>query len=240
MRTRMKTAFFIALLVVMPGCQTTIHDKTPQEMLSLTVAGLAAVDRYTFTGTTAIYGADASSAKPITFQGSVEDHNRVQVQSSEMTATANIVHHPYSLLKQIEDTANTTEEIAALSSDRTAVLRIEADQAAARRKWITEMNEAFERSVKDDKTAADGHRRLTVNESSRSDYEQERATEISRLRKQLGEMLHSLEVQTSYRLVVDRKRLLPLKLQEHTVLQYKVEGQSQREERKAELAFITD
>ncbi|UVI27862.1 hypothetical protein [Paenibacillus spongiae] len=240
MRTWRKAALLIIGVAALSGCQSTVRDKSPQEMLSLTVAGLAAVDRYTFTGTTSIYGADMGAAQPITFQGSVEDHKRIQVKSNKDNEDIQITRQPFNLLKHIEATAATTELVAANSGERTAVLRIVPDKAASRRTWIKKQNEAFERLVKDDELADGAGRKLSLKAGNRMSYEQERADEISRSRKQLAEMLNTLNVDTTYQLIIDRKRLLPLKLHEHTVLQYKADGKNQREERKSELIFITE
>ena len=51
-------------------------------------------------------------------------------------------------------------------------------------------------------------------------------------------MLSTLQVNSSYRLIIDRKRLVPLKLEENSVLHYRTsDGEHHTESRKTQMTI---
>ncbi|WP_308634514.1 hypothetical protein [Paenibacillus silvisoli] len=227
------------LLLTATGCGSAADNKTPEELLSLSVSGLSGVDKYAFSGDTGIGLTEISPIKAMTFQGTVENHNNVRVKANNPDSVASTIH-PLEFLRQVEASAQTTELLPAESGNRTAVLRIKADEKKSKEMWTTKLRNEFSALEKKVPSASDHgmKSKQSTGSGKSSALDKEWREELSRSKAQLEAMLDSLQVQSQYRLIIDRKKLLPLKLEEKTRLNYKADGQSRTETRVTKLAFM--
>ena len=236
MRKFMAAVTAVALLA---GCSTHSENRSPKELLSLAVSGLTGVDHYRFEGSTGI-SVKGGGEKPVTFQGTVKDHNDIKVQTSSNAKLPGI-GHPLELLKDIEASARSTELVTERSGNRTAVLHIDADEAKAKKQWSDRIRGEFARLEQQ----VPAMPRSAVKQAGagkdprQAAFEREWKDELARSRSKLDRMLKTLKVKSSYTLIVDRTKLLPIRLQEHTELRYTADGAEQQELRKTDMRFAT-
>ncbi|AZN42100.1 hypothetical protein [Paenibacillus albus] len=237
---KLRIVTFGCILLMLPGCGNAADNKSPQELLSLSVSGLSGVDRYAFTGTTGIgFGSGSVESKATSFEGTVENHNQVQLKANENdTMSSNV--RPLELLTEVQKSAQSTELIESESGNRTAVLRIKANEKLASENWRNKLRSEF--SVLEQKmpTAIRAKMKSKQAVAAGKETELEKAwkEELAKSRSQLENMLSTLRVQSDYRLIIDRNKMLPLQLEEQTVLHYKAEGAQQQESRKTVVKFM--
>ncbi|MFC0330755.1 hypothetical protein ACFOLF_02490 [Paenibacillus sepulcri] len=230
-------AIMVLCLTVTAGCASSVEDRSPKELLALTVSGLSGVDHYTFKGTTNIATGDGMVIKPLSFQGTVKDHERLEVKSSDIGSSEDVIH-PLELLKQIEDTASAAELVPAESGNTTAVLLVKTEEKAAAEKWTAKLRSEFKDLQNSMPLAAgSGIRQQSTKAETEASFQKEWQAEITRSGRLLEDMLSTLQVSSTYKLIVDKKRLLPLRLQEHTILRYKTQGEQRQESRISDITF---
>ncbi|WP_274650484.1 hypothetical protein [Paenibacillus humicola] len=225
-----------AAVLLLTGCASGSSGKTPKELLALSISGLTGVDHYRFAGTAAV-SVDGAEEQPVAFQGTVKDHNDIEVQTSGDKPVPGI-GHPLELLKSIEASASRTELAADRSGNRTAVLHIQADEAKTGKLWADRIRGEFarlERRV----PALSGLQSLSGGKGRelQAAYEREWKQELDRSRARLDGMLKTLRVNADYTLVVDRTKLLPMRLQEHAELRYFADGAERSEVRTTDMTF---
>ncbi|RAP78096.1 hypothetical protein [Paenibacillus montanisoli] len=227
------------VLLMAAGCGSAADNKSPEELLALSVSGLSGVDRYAFSGNTGIGLTEISPIKAMSFQGTVENHSNVQVKANKPNTLASAIH-PLEILRQVEASAQKTELLPAESGNRTAVLRITADAKKAKDIWTTRLRNEFSALEKKVPSAlvSKSQSKPGGGNGSESALEKEWMEELARSKVQLEKMLSTLQVQSQYRLIIDRKKLLPLKLEEKTKLKYRADGQTRTETRLTKLAFM--
>ncbi|QYR23671.1 hypothetical protein KZ483_12700 [Paenibacillus sp. sptzw28] len=228
----------ILAFIILSGCTSPTHGKTADELLSLSVSGLSGVDRYAFSGITGIVSADAGNLTPVSFQGIVEDHNQIRVQSDGNIASTGIIE-PLDLLNHVQASAKNTEIVNSESGARTAMLMIETDDTANEKYWRENIRNEFhslQRKAAEPSVAAikDGHHSASLNA-----FRKEWAAELEQSGRQLDQMLSTLRVHTTYKLLIDKTRMLPLRLQEHSVLHYKTGAGQMKETRNSDISFRT-
>lgn len=225
-------------IIFTEGCASPVVHKSPQELLSLSVAGLSGIDRYRFSGETGIETEDRVEVKPTAFQGTVENHNQVQVKSNEAGALTGIIRNPLELLKQVQSSAKKTELLSGESGERTAVLAITSDDKSAAKMWRNNLKEQFMQIANKMPAYSKGNSINANSQFTRDTLAHEWKAELIRSGAEFNQMLSTLQVNSSYRLVVDRKRLVPLKLEENSVLHYRTsDGEHHTESRKTEMTF---
>ncbi|MBW7457551.1 hypothetical protein K0U00_26255, partial [Paenibacillus sepulcri] len=82
-----------------------------------------------------------------------------------------------------------------------------------------------------------GIRQQSTKAETEASFQKEWQAEITRSGRLLEDMLSTLQVSSTYKLIVDKKRLLPLRLQEHTILRYKTQGEQRQESRISDITF---
>lgn len=236
----MRQWILIALLL-MAGCAAPSDDKSPEELLSLSVAGLSGIDHYLFSGATGIAIADGNMPQPLTFKGVVEDHNRIRMSAGLNGSTGEGMpfHHPLKLLEHIQAHADTITLMPSQSGNRTATLRVELDGASARRQWSERLRGEFDKVAGTGRGNAKGKTALANQVNASTDLEREWRKEVDRSRRRLDEMLRTLNVQSTYTVIVDRVKMLPLRLQEQTQLHYEAGGEPYKESRKTDIRLRT-
>jgi len=233
------TVCLLAWVALAAGCDSLTDKKTPKELLSMSVSGLAGIDSYTFVETSGVTSAAGIKSASVTYRGEVQEHNRILLQSEDKHTRS--VIPPLELLTAIEAGASHVELLPSKSGLRTAVLRIDLDPAAAAKQWETQLNDSIARldNLNSPLSQAGGSKALSANGNNSTEFDREWADEIARSKSELSKLLRNLRVESMYMLTIDRKRLLPLKLVEHTVLQYEAKGGKRKELRDSELIFAT-
>lgn len=239
MKANFKLILIISCSIMLAaGCASPVDHKSPKELLSLSVAGLSGIDRYTFSGQTGIETEDRVEVKSTAFQGTVENHNQVQVKSNEVGALTGIIRNPLELLTQVQASAKKTELLKGESGEWTAVLAITSDEKTAAEMWRNNLKEQFKQIAKKMPASAKGNLIKAKSQSARDTFTHEWKEELIRSGAEFNQMLSTLHVNSSYRLVVDRKRLVPLKLEENSVLHYRTsDGEYHTESRKTQMTI---
>lgn len=211
----------IASMVSLCGCGRVGNQRSPEEWLSLSYSGLAATDQYAFTGSISLKTADGLEFKPEIFEGKVVDHQQLTVQTnSEDPLHWNPV--------QVLDALNTANEEVRLVNDtydpETVTLHITEDSNVSKDRWEQRLHQQLDQ--------------LGANAPTKDNpYHLEWSEELTRSRKQLDVLLTSLQAVTEYELVIDRDRLLPLKMEEKTVFSYMHQGKPISEARHTIVRF---
>lgn len=234
----MKLSLLIALLL-MAGCAAPSDHKSPEELLSLSVAGLSGIDHYTFSGSTGIAMADGGMPEPMSFQGVVVDHHRIRMNAGggrgAGTKVSMAAQHPLKLLENIQAQAGTVALMASESGNRTAVLQVELDQAAACRHWADRLRNEFNAVVNAGNSNVRKISARSSDNNASAALEREWSKEVDRSRRKLDGMLRTLKVQSTYIVIIDRVKMLPIRLQEQTMLQYESAGEPFQESRKSDI-----
>ncbi|MBO7744991.1 hypothetical protein I8J29_12350 [Paenibacillus sp. MWE-103] len=227
------------LALALSGCA---HDanRSPKELLSLSVSGLSGVDRYAFSGDTAIGAASGTASRPAAFRGTVQHHDQVSVQTEggadEMPAGV----HPLRLLNDVERMAARAEVVPEASNGQRTVLRITADPAKAAKVWTNRLRSEFallKNKVPANGSAASARDAGTRSQEKPSALREAWDRELDRSGKEFEAMLSTMSVRSTSTLVIDRKKLLPLSLEERTEFRYEANGKPARESRTTRIAF---
>lgn len=212
--------------IILPGCgDQPLVEREPKELLRLSVSGLSGVDAYRFSGQSGVKTGERVT-DVVRFGGKVEHHDQVRLEEASLNQAEHLtVRDPMAYLKQVQREAKRTAIKQEESNARTTVLVIDADPALARKRWVHALSAAFENAIHAARPIP-GHANALSAKTK---------TEIRTSRAQLDEMLRSLSVDTTYRLMIDRKKLLPNSLTETTVLHYARGGRPYSETRQLTL-----
>lgn len=220
-QSKLRLGMAVVALTMLCSCGSMADRRTPEKWLSLAYSGLAAMDQYEFTGSLSVKAAGGAVMKPETFEGKVIDHKQLTVQ----TASQEPLHwNPVQLLETLNrENKNVVIANGTVNAD-TVTLLITEDESVSKRRWenllIQQVNQ------------------VTLNSpTEEGQYKEEWEHELTRSRNQLNEMLSSMQVMTNYELVIDKNRLLPLKMDEKTIFNYKHGKQLVSEERHAAVRF---
>ncbi|REE88659.1 hypothetical protein A8990_108155 [Paenibacillus taihuensis] len=237
---KLQIVTFGCILLILPGCGNAADNRSPKELLSLSVSGLSGVDRYAFSGKTGIgFGDSKLVSKATSFEGTVENHNQVQVRASE-NDMFNTNVHPLDLLTEVQKSAQSTELVESESGNRTAVLHIKANDKLAVESWRNKLRTQFSALEQKVPAALSAKMKSKQVKAAGKETALDKAwhEELTKSKRQLEDMLSTLQVQSDYRLIIDRKKLLPLQLEEQTILRYKAEGTPQQESRRTTVKFM--
>ncbi|QHT61861.1 hypothetical protein GXP70_18995 [Paenibacillus lycopersici] len=233
-----------AVCLALTGCAHA-NNRSPQELLSLSVAGLSGVDRYAFSGETGIGTGTQADRNPSAYQGTVSNHNQVNVQGTGGSMLPS-QRNPLELLNEIEAAAVKTEIIPEESTGQRTVLRITTDPKKTAALWSDRLRGEFsllEKKVPANVSAApqgQGHVQTQAKPLSPADQsalEAEWNGELAHSRRTLESMLATMQAQSTCKLAIDRKKLLPLSLEERTAFRYQVDGKPVEENRTTRLNF---
>ncbi|WP_337098734.1 hypothetical protein [Paenibacillus sp. YIM B09110] len=207
--------------IALGGCGGLTVQREPEQWLSLSYSGLAAMDQYAFTGSMDMSLDGAMPVSPQTFQGKVTDHKQLTLQTN---SGDQLRINPAQVLESLAQSDNLKIDVSDTSEPDKITLHIAEEAASAKGKWEQRLRQQLEA--------------LIVNEPPDSaPYKKEWEQEAERSRKQLEAMLRSMSTKTSYELVIDENRLLPLRLDEHTEFQYEYGGKKASEARHTTIRF---
>ncbi|MGO4543742.1 hypothetical protein AB4Z29_03020 [Paenibacillus sp. 2TAB23] len=212
---------FMLSVSFMTGCSSTGKQRTPEEWLSLSYSGLAATDQYAFTGSMSIKTDEGVSFKPEIFDGKVVDHQQLTLQTS---STDPLHWNPVQVLEALNQ-SNEEVRIAEDNTDPDRVKLIIKESAhLSKERWKQRLLQQVDQ--------------LGANRPAKElPYFQKWSKALSSSRDELEAMLATLEASTEYELVIDRDRLLPLKMEEETLFRYKHKGNPFSESRHTTVRF---
>ncbi|MCM3626345.1 hypothetical protein M3194_03040 [Paenibacillus glycanilyticus] len=218
-----KHTLIAVLLAVLPltlaGCSNASHP--PEEWLNLSIAGLAGTDQYAFSGQTTIYTAEGFATAPRTFKGHIEEHTRLHAQGDD---GEELEWSPIELLQKVKNANKKVSFNEAASSADTVALHVVLNDKDANKLWKEQLQQEM------NKLAA----KAPLEEGA---YKTAWMKEFNDSRKQMDNMLKSLQVQSQYDVLIDRGSLVPLKLKEHTIFHYSLSGQDKQEKRDTNVSF---
>ncbi|MNZ88831.1 hypothetical protein D3C78_1077320 [compost metagenome] len=217
--------FMILLLIgaVLPlyGCSGLSKQRSAEEWLSLSYSGLAATDQYSFSGSMSIKTAGGLEFNPQIFSGKVVDHKQLTVQSG----SEDPLHwNPVQVLGALKNGSRKVSILREDSSADTITLLIEETEASSKKSWEQRLRAQL------DQVGAN------VPQGGGA-YRNEWVKELERSRLQLDAMLNTLQAKTAYELTIDRKRLLPLRMDEKSSLTYLQNGRGASESRYTTVRF---
>ncbi|WP_054028045.1 hypothetical protein [Bacillus sp. FJAT-28004] len=193
-----------ATMLSFVGCATVGDHRSPEEWLSLSYSGLAATDQYDFTGSMSIKTEGGLAFKPEVFEGKVVDHQQLTLQTNSQET----MH--WNPVKVLETLNQSNEEVQIVNDSmnaETVTLLITENENVSKEKWEQRLRQQLDQ--------------LVANmPSGEQPYRQEWMEEMARSRNQLDAMLSTMHASTEYELVIDRTKLLPLKMEEKTSFQY--------------------
>lgn len=186
----------------------------------MSISGLASIDQYEFSGETAVTLPNGVSGKPKAYRGKVIDHEKLIVQSEgESTSEVN----PAKLLAWIQ---NSPKEVSLMKSDQEGLVQLsihmKGDAPAAK---LTEQLQSELTAL-----AADAPKEGAA-------YRKAWEEEFHRSKQQLNEVLKTLRVKSDYKLYVDRNKMLPMQLEEYSMISYVSQGRSHQETRRSRIAL---
>ncbi|GKU78473.1 hypothetical protein [Paenibacillus sp. L3-i20] len=214
-----------AVLQLLFGCTGSSKQRSPEEWLSLSYSGLAAMDQYAFTGSLSIGIGEGAMLKPQTFEGKIVNHHQLTLQSEGQD---HMKWNPVNILKSLKE-SNEKVEIIKEGTEKSLgadiiVLHVWEDAETAKLRWKKTLTEQLDQLT--------GNNIIAGSATSNS-YK----TVIEQSRNELNNMLNSLMVDSQYDLIIDKKKLIPLKMDERTAFSYFKNGQQANESRHTMIRF---
>lgn len=258
MKKRARWTACLIPLLLLTSCSFYKPERSAEELLALAVSGLSGVDRYTFDGETTLLLANGRSARTAKFEGEIRNHRNlsVHVQGSQDVQTGQWMQidrkgpdrwiardgmkeaeegADWNAVQTLERLVGAPKNVAYLPrrpENRAWIVKADLEAAHATRDWKRRLEREFESAVQAARTSI---AKLPV--SRNDDFRREWNAEIAGARKELERMMKGLNVQSTYIVAIDRRRMLPLEITELTTLQYERDGQTCRESRTTNVTF---
>jgi DNA-binding LytR/AlgR family response regulator len=220
----------LTMSVAAAGCAADADHRSPEEWLSMAYSGLAAMDQYHFTGAISMGMNEELMFKPQMFEGKVTRHKQLTIQSDEQDPVS---WNPVDVLGKLNDAnAGVTiihEGVTETESGaiKTLTIRVEEKSDVTTARWDSLLRQQF-----DDIAGVSGADTLiTLNVSEKRD------TILAQSKKELEEMLSRLHATSRYDIVIDKQRLLPIKMEELTSFEYECGGTPIKESRHTSVRF---
>lgn len=220
------SGLLLLAMLTLGGCAADADSRSPEEWLSLAYSGLAAMDQYHFTGSVSMGMDEAVMSRPQMFEGKVVDHEQLTIQSDEQSP---ISWNPVDMLSKLSE-ANAGIDIieegiteTEAGPSRTLTIQVTEEPEITTKRWDGMLREQFQ------EVAGSNIGKSNVS----ADWNQI----VNQSRSELDEMLSELHASSRYQIVIDKQRLLPLKMEEHTRFEYKRGGNSIKESRQTTVRF---
>lgn len=194
----------LVFMLTIAGCGNVGKHRSPEDWLSLSYSGLAATDQYDFTGSMSIKTDGGLAFKPEVFEGKVVDHQQLTLQTNSQET----MHwNPVKVLETLNQSNDEVRIVSGSNDEETVTLLITENAKVSKEKWEQRLRQQLDQ--------------LGANMPSKDKpFHQEWMEELARSRSQLDAMLSTMQAATEYELVIDRTKLLPLKMEEKTSFQY--------------------
>ncbi|MFD0959351.1 hypothetical protein [Paenibacillus chungangensis] len=217
-------AVSLAFLFFASGCSAFGGKRTADQWLSLAYSGLAATDQYHFTGSLSMEVASGVMLEPHTFHGKVENHRNMTIQSDQ-AAGMTYDWEPLQIMKRLNE-SNPSVQFAPereghTQDNATVTLLVEEVPSDTKARWEQHLKGEMEQLAEKGGSAAG-----TMGEQQRLWEE-----EWERSWDELEGMLSSLQAKAEYLLVIDKRSMLPLKMEEVTTFSYEHHGKPTVESR---------
>lgn len=223
---RLLGGMLLLTTLALGGCAADADSRSPEEWLSLAYSGLAAMDQYHFTGSVSMGMDEAVMSRPQMFEGKVVDHEQLTIQSDEQMP---ISWNPVDVLSKLSEAnsgiAIVDEGITETEAGptRTLTLLVEEQPEITTKRWEGMLRQQFQE--------------VAGSDIGKSNASAEWNQIVDQSRVELDEMLSELLASSQYQVVIDKQRLLPLKMEEHTRFTYKRGGHSREESRQTTVRF---
>ncbi|OUM96461.1 MAG: hypothetical protein A9Z00_13670 [Thermobacillus sp. ZCTH02-B1] len=219
----------VALLAsVQAGCAGPDADENPEKVLSVASAGLEGVDRYTFRIRSFVRSGGIELQELESCEGEIAGHavRAIRSLSGGSARAAAAVETPASRLAALA-----RERARVEFADRDArrlMLRVTLEGDAAVRQVRERLVKRFERAA--ERAASERSLRAGADAGAAERYRAAVSRETERFRRELAGLLDGLEAEMTVLVTIDRRTMLPLELEETTVLRYEAGGRKRTEE----------
>ncbi|MFD0587945.1 hypothetical protein ACFQZE_08005 [Paenibacillus sp. GCM10027627] len=218
-------SLLLVLTVLLAGC-TSLGKRSPEEWLSLSYSGLAAMDQYAFSGSMSIGVENGVVIKPQMFDGKVVNHKQLTIQSDKSEP---LNWNPVEVLKSLSNTHESVEIVADGELDpsgaETLTLRVQEQSGVSKERWSRMLKGQMEQLG------------LQQTQRGAGAAGAEKSKLLKNASNELNEMLNTLEVQTQYDIVIDKRKLVPLKVEEKANFLYHRKEKQVKEFRHALVRF---
>lgn len=209
----------ISIIAGLLGCAGITPNRTPEKWLSLSYSGLAAMDQYTFTGSMSMGMEEGVMFKPQMFEGKVVNHHQLTIQSDQQDP---LYWNPVEVLEALNKSHDTIEIIQDGERDASGVqsllLRVQEKPNSSKEKWVNALSKGLKQLSGE-----------TIIGSKQSEHKRKELLEDAA--RELEGMLDTLKVQTEYDILIDKKKMIPLKMEERTLFYYTRDRRSVKENR---------
>lgn len=213
-------------LFVMAGCTNASPKYSPEEWLSLSYSGLAAMDQYSFAGSMKIGMDEGVILKPQMFEGKVVNHHQLTIQSDKQDP---LYWNPVQVLETLNHSHKQVELLPPSDngsySDEIVTIRVKEKETESKKRWETALSDELKQIAGDPALAASER-----NARKRKELLRQADEELRRI-------LSTLQVTTEYDIVVDKHQMLPLKMEERTTFTYERDNQPRTENRHTTVRF---
>ncbi len=218
---RISILLLSGLVLLLSGCGLFTANLEAEDWLSLSYASLEAMDNYEFSGSTVIELSGATVSKPITFQGKVNDHRKLSVQS---TSEQSQYTHPSQILRLLKQYNGNGAEVSEQETDSetgASLIKVtmRENKEDAQLRWSEQLRNQLNESITDEPEQGTAQAAAWTNELEKS-------------KRELEEMLKTLQVDSVIDVWIDVRSILPVKLHENTQFTYLRDGEQVDESRK--------
>lgn len=246
---RSKVISLLALVVwlsfTLSACGGIEEAHTPEETLALAASSLAGMDDYGFNVKTELSLGDAGNVyRSESYEGQVTGHHQLSVRlekglrplaelSDEQQAR---YRNPAARLAELEKLGKTVSYVRG-SDPGTIQLHIQLEPDSARNELEKQVFQQFETAARQidpsiDADASDAKEMEGANAMNAALQQ-----EVERSRMKLREMLDTASIESELTVSIERARLLPLRMQETSVLRYRYNGRDFTERRATNVSF---
>jgi hypothetical protein len=224
-RNVVKLTLVVMVFAIIMGCAGAAPKRTPEEWLSMSYSGLAAMDQYSFAGSMQIGMDEGVMFRPQMFEGKVVNHHQLTIQSDHQDP---LYWNPVEVLKALNDSYETVEIVqpaeGKATGTETITIRAKEKENASKKRWSNVLRQGMEQLTGG-----------VIQGNSSKDAKRKEILEQATL--QLDDMLSTLNVETEYDITIDKKRMLPLKMEERTSFAYTRNNRSIKENRQTSVRF---
>ncbi|MCF2942194.1 hypothetical protein [Paenibacillus tarimensis] len=225
------------------GCTGDKPNRTAEETFELVTAGLMATDKYRFEVNIGTATGDSPIRNHAAYEGEVQGHTKLLVKqtgegrshpeamTSHKPADA-VIYHPTERMRELERLGKSVSYGRTAEGGRTWLLDLRLSDKAAKEDTAVRLRQDFERVAKLSSQDIMGKEAKEA-----AAYKKRLDKEIAESRRELEQIIKTLEVETEIHLTVDRQTLRPMQLEEKSIMHYVINGRQQQETRVAAVSF---
>lgn len=232
-RWRKPALVLFTTILLCTGCSWG-PNRSPEEVLALAISGLHGTDNLAFTGMSYTVQHTGIVQGKQTFQGRIEGHKLAKLESGRNTATLaalaqdqaqSAYYNPLEVMERLQQSKQAVRKSSTQAGRGATMLQIDADPAKAAALVAEQLQSELEQAA--------SQLQSDVGEQEQPAWR----SQLDQYREELSGMLSSLQVATTYDLVVDPIRSLPTQLTETRILQYNYQGKERNEKQVITITF---